>query len=129
MCSRDVPAAAQHWISMIAFTRCIARWAMGGPVAGEHQGDRMTAAKSPDEFVAELWGYANQVPMGEHPWFKGIVEHRWARDQIVLGEMQHYLRVRTNIIHWGYIMINAAKENRYDLLNVVMENFMEEVGG
>jgi pyrroloquinoline quinone (PQQ) biosynthesis protein C len=87
------------------------------------------AAKPPDEFIDELWSYANQVPMGEHPWFKGIVEHRWTREQIVLGEMQHYLRVRTNIVHWGYIMINAANANRYDLLNVVMENFTEEVGG
>lgn len=89
----------------------------------------MAAVKSPDEFIDELWGYANEVPMGEHPWFKGIVEHRWTREQIILGETQHYLRVRTNIIHWGYIMINAAKENRYDLLSVVKENFLEEVAG
>jgi len=89
----------------------------------------MANVKSPDEFIAELWGYANEVPMGQHPWFKGIVEHRWSPEQIVLGEAQHYLRVRTNIIHWGYIMINAAKENRYDLISTVMENFLEEVGG
>ena len=49
--------------------------------------------KSPDQFIEELWGYANEVPMVEHPWFNGIVEHRWTRDQIVLGEVQHYLRV------------------------------------
>jgi len=89
----------------------------------------MANVKSPDEFIAELWGYANEVPMGQHPWFKGIVEHRWSPEQIVLGEAQHYLRVRTNIIHWGYIMINAAKENRHDLISTVMENFLEEVGG
>ncbi len=40
----------------------------------------MAAAKSADEFIDELWTYANEVPMGEHPWFKGIVEHRWTRD-------------------------------------------------
>ncbi|HTE84106.1 MAG TPA: iron-containing redox enzyme family protein, partial [Dehalococcoidia bacterium] len=89
----------------------------------------MAATKSTDEFIAELWGYANEVPMGEHPWFKGIVEHHWTAEQIVLGETQHYLRVRTNIIHWAYIMVKAAKKNRYDLLGVVMENFLEEVGG
>ena len=89
----------------------------------------MDSVKPPDEFIEELWGYANEAPMGEHPWFKGIVEHRWTPEQIVLGETQHYLRVRTNVIHWGYIMINAAKENRYDLLAVVMENVLEEVGG
>jgi pyrroloquinoline quinone (PQQ) biosynthesis protein C len=89
----------------------------------------MAAVKSPDEFVEELWTYANEVPMGEHPWFKGIVEHRWTREQIVVGEVQHYLRVRTNVIHWGYIMINASYARQQDLLNVIMENFMEEVGG
>src|SRR5579871_2463695 len=89
----------------------------------------MANVKSPDEFIEELWGYARQAPMRLHPWFNGIIEHRWTREQIVLGEAQHYLRVRTNIIHWGYIMINAAKVNEYDLLSVIMENFLEEVGG
>jgi pyrroloquinoline quinone (PQQ) biosynthesis protein C len=89
----------------------------------------MAAALAPDDFIAELWTYANQVPMAEHPWFKGIYDHRWTREQLVQGEVQHYLRVRTNIVHWGYIMINAGKAAQYDLLSVVMENFSEEVGG
>src|SRR5712691_3532715 len=89
----------------------------------------MAAIKAPDEFIEELWTYANEVPMAAHPWFKGISEHRWSREQLVLGEVQHYLRVRTNIVHWGYIMINAAQAKENELLAVVMENFMEEVGG
>jgi pyrroloquinoline quinone (PQQ) biosynthesis protein C len=88
----------------------------------------VAAAKPPDEFIEELWTYANEVPMAEHPWFKGIVEHRWSREQIVLGEVQHYLRVRTNVVHWGYIMLNAAKANEVDLLAVATENFREEAG-
>src|SRR5919198_3229060 len=84
---------------------------------------------SPDEFIAELWGYANQVPMIEHPWFRGIIEHRWTREQIVLGEVQHYLRVRTNPIFFGYIAINAVQEKNYALMDVVLDNFMEELGG
>ena len=63
---------------------------------------------SPDQFIDELWDYANQVPMVEHPWFKGIVDHRWTRGQIVLGEVQHYLRVRTNPIYFGYMAVNAV---------------------
>ena len=89
----------------------------------------MAAVKAPNDFVEELWTYANEVPMAEHPWFKGIFDHRWSREQLVLGEVQHYLRVRTNIVHWGYIMINAAQAKQNELLAVVMENFMEEVGG
>lgn len=89
----------------------------------------MTEVKAPDEFIAELWGYANQVPMAEHPWFKGIIEHRWSKEQIVRGEVQHYLRVRTNVVHWGYIMLNAAKANEAALLAVATENFREEAGG
>jgi len=49
-------------------------------------------------FIEELWGYAREVPMGEHPWFQGILQHRWSREQIILGEVQHYLRIRTNPI-------------------------------
>src|SRR5260221_100378 len=28
----------------------------------------------PEAFVAELWGYARQLEMREHPWFKGMFE-------------------------------------------------------
>src|ERR687885_2555591 len=85
--------------------------------------------KSPDEFIAELWGLANQVPMLQHPWFRGIIDHRWTREQIVLGEVQHYLRVRTNPIFFGYIAVNAVNEKQYGLMEVVLDNFIEELGG
>jgi pyrroloquinoline quinone (PQQ) biosynthesis protein C len=87
------------------------------------------AAKDPDVYIAELWDIANGLFMPDHPWFKGIVEHRWTRDQIILGEIQHYLRVRTNPIFFGYIVTNVASERNYALMDVVMENFMEELGG
>jgi pyrroloquinoline quinone (PQQ) biosynthesis protein C len=84
---------------------------------------------SPDALIDELWAIARQVPMIEHPWFRGIIEHRWTREQIVLGEVQHYLRVRTNPIFFGYIAINAVQEKNYGLMDVVLDNFMEELGG
>lgn len=84
---------------------------------------------SPDAFIDELWAIARQVPMIEHPWFRGIMQHRWTREQIVLGEVQHYLRVRTNPIFFGYIAINAVQEKNYGLMDVVLDNFMEELGG
>jgi pyrroloquinoline quinone (PQQ) biosynthesis protein C len=84
---------------------------------------------SPDALIAELWGIANQVPMIQHPWFAGIVEHRWTPEQIIQGEVQHYLRVRTNPIFFGYIAVNAVQEKNYGLMEVVLENFMEELGG
>jgi pyrroloquinoline quinone (PQQ) biosynthesis protein C len=87
------------------------------------------AVKSPDEFIAELWDYANQVPMLEHPWFQGIIQHRWTPEQIILGEVQHYLRVRTNPIFFGYIAVNAVNEKQYGLMDVVLDNFIEELGG
>jgi len=85
--------------------------------------------RSPDEFIDELWTYANAVPMIEHPWFAGILQHRWTREQIILGEVQHYLRVRTNPIYFGYIAVNAVSNKEYDLMDVVLENFMEELSG
>jgi pyrroloquinoline quinone (PQQ) biosynthesis protein C len=84
---------------------------------------------SPDEFIAELWTYAQEVPMAEHPWFQGILEHRWSREQIILGEVQHYLRVRTNPIFFGYIAVNAVDQKQYGLMDVVLENFLEELSG
>src|SRR5712692_2666626 len=84
---------------------------------------------APDAFIAELWGIANQIPMIQHPWFAGIIEHRWTPEQIVQGEVQHYLRVRTNPIFFGYIAVNAVQEKNYGLMDVVLENFMEELGG
>jgi pyrroloquinoline quinone (PQQ) biosynthesis protein C len=84
---------------------------------------------SPDDFIAELWTIARQVPMIQHPWFAGIIEHRWTREQIVVGEVQHYLRVRTNPIFFGYIAVNAVSEKQYGLMEVVLDNFMEELGG
>src|SRR5215208_962004 len=89
----------------------------------------MSQARSPDDFIAELWDYANEVPMIRHPWFAGIIDHRWTREQIIRGEIQHYLRVRTNPIFFGYIAINAVNEKQYGLMDVVLDNFMEELGG
>ena len=84
---------------------------------------------SPEDFIAELWGYADEVPMGAHPWFQGILQHRWTREQIILGEVQHYLRVRTNPIFFGYIAVNAVAAKKYGLMETVLENFMEELAG
>src|SRR5438094_2590305 len=89
----------------------------------------MSQALSPDQFVDELWSYANEVPMIQHPWFQGVIQHRWTREQIILGEVQHYLRVRTNPIFFGYIAVNAVSEKQYGLMEVVLDNFMEELGG
>src|SRR5919106_2579996 len=84
---------------------------------------------SPDEFIDELWSYANEAPMIEHPWFAGIIQHRWTREQIILGEVQHYLRVRTNPIFFGYMAVNAVSAKEYAVMDTVLENFMEELGG
>jgi pyrroloquinoline quinone (PQQ) biosynthesis protein C len=67
--------------------------------------------------------------MEQHPWFQGILTHRWSRDQIILGEVQHYLRIRTNPIFFGYMAINAVADKNYELMEAVLENFMEELAG
>jgi pyrroloquinoline quinone (PQQ) biosynthesis protein C len=84
---------------------------------------------TPDEFIAELWSYAAEVPMEQHPWFDGIIKHRWSKEQIILGEVQHYLRVRTNPIFFGYMAVNAVSAKEYAVMETVLENFMEELGG
>lgn len=84
---------------------------------------------SPEHFIEELWECAAEVPMEQHPWFDGIVRHRWSREQIILGEVQHYLRVRTNPIFFGYMAVNAVAAKEYAVMDTVLENFMEELGG
>src|SRR5258708_1077831 len=84
---------------------------------------------TPDEFVDELWGYAAEVSTEQHPWFDGIIKHRWSREQIILGEVQHYLRVRTNPIFFGYMAVNAVTDKSYAVTNTLLGNFMEKVGG
>ena len=86
-------------------------------------------AKNPEDFIAELWEYALQVPMREHPWFQGIVNHRWTREEIVIGEVQHFLRVRQNPVYFGYMAVNAAIERQPGLSDVVMLNYLEELAG
>jgi pyrroloquinoline quinone (PQQ) biosynthesis protein C len=83
----------------------------------------------PNQFINELWSYAAEVPMEQHPWFDGIIKHRWTREQIILGEVQHYLRVRTNPIFFGYMAVNAVSAKEYAVMDTVLENFMEELGG
>ena len=87
----------------------------------------MTEVKAPDEFIEELWTYTEEVPMEQHPWFDGIINHRWTPEQIILGEIQHYHRVRTNPIHWGYILINTVADRRYEFMDAVLDNFNEEL--
>lgn len=82
-----------------------------------------------DAFIEELWSYTGEVPMEQHPWFQGILTHRWSREQIILGEVQHYLRIRTNPIFFGYMAINAVADKNYELMEAVLENFMEELAG
>src|SRR5438094_3482923 len=82
-----------------------------------------------EAFIEELWGFADEVPMVQHPWFDGIIKHRWSREQIIFGEVQHYLRVRTNPIFFGYMAINAVSAKEYTVMDTVLENFMEELGG
>jgi len=84
---------------------------------------------NPEDFIAELWGYAAEIAMEQHPWFDGIISHRWTKEQIILGEVQHYLRVRTNPIFFGYMAINAVAAKEYAVMETVLENFMEELGG
>lgn len=82
-----------------------------------------------DDFIEDLWSYAREVPMEQHPWFQGILQHHWSREQIILGEVQHYLRIRTNPIFFGYMAINAVADTNYELMQTILDNFMEELGG
>ena len=67
--------------------------------------------------------------MREHPWFQGIAHHRWTREEIIIGVVQHFLRVRQNPVYFDYIAVNAATERVPGLSGVVLENYLEELTG
>lgn len=84
---------------------------------------------APDAFIESLWAYAHTFPMREHPWFQGIAQHRFTREEVILGEVQHYLRVRENPVYFGYIAAHAAEERIPGLTEAVLENYAEELAG
>lgn len=83
----------------------------------------------PDDFIQEMWDYTKGFPMREHPWFQGIAQHRFTREEVILGEVQHHLRVRENPVYFGYIAAHAAEERLPGLTDAVLMNYLEELGG
>ncbi len=70
-----------------------------------------------------------ELPMINHPWFRGIIDHQLTKDQIIAGEFQHYLRVRRNAEIFGAVVINAANEGDYETLEIARENYKDEMLG
>jgi hypothetical protein len=56
--------------------RCVRRIAAK---PGPSRADNMPVMQL-DDFIKELWGYAEEVPAEQHPWFDGILKHRWTRE-------------------------------------------------
>ena len=71
----------------------------------------------------------NCLPMIQHPWFRGIIDHQFTKEQIIAGEFQHYLRVRRNAEIFGAVVINAANEGDYEALEIARENYKDEMLG
>jgi pyrroloquinoline quinone (PQQ) biosynthesis protein C len=72
---------------------------------------------------------SREIPMIENPWFQGIVNGVFERNQIIKGELQHYLRVRHNAEIFGSIVSNAIREEDEGSLWVALENYKDEVMG
>lgn len=79
--------------------------------------------------VAEFKRYVQPTPALQHPWFQGIITHRFTRWQIIEGERQHYLRNRLNALAQSAIVMQATLEGEDDLIAAAVENFKEEVCG
>lgn len=67
--------------------------------------------------------------MIKHPWFRGIIEHQFTKEQIIAGEFQHYLRVRRNAEIFGAVVINAANEGDYETMEIARANYKDEMLG
>lgn len=84
---------------------------------------------SPKNFRKVLWNIALEMSSLSHPWFRSIIEHKLTRDQVIAGEIQHFLRVMKNKCFFGAILDNAKIEQDLELINLAQENYNEEVVG
>lgn len=66
-------------------------------------------------------------PSIEHPWFQGIITGTYTEEQILAGEIQHYLRGRQNFKIFGLIAMNAKDENDEELIELTFANVKDEV--
>ena len=80
-------------------------------------------------FRTRLMTLIDELPMIQHPWFKGIIDHKLTKEQIIAGEFQHYLRVRRNAEIFGSIVINLANEGDYEALEIARSNYKDEMLG
>ncbi len=80
-------------------------------------------------FREKLFSIIDTLPMIDHPWFRSIIDRKLTREQIILGEFQHYLRVRRNAEIFGSIVINASNEGDYEALEIARTNYKDEMLG
>jgi pyrroloquinoline quinone (PQQ) biosynthesis protein C len=78
-------------------------------------------------FKLKLMALIDELPMLKHPWFQGIINHQFTKEQIIAGEFQHYLRVRRNAEIFGAVVINAANEGDYETLEIARKNYKDEM--
>ena len=64
-----------------------------------------------------------------NPWFQAIFNHDFTREQILTGEIQHYLRVRTNSRFLGNLVASAEEQWDYATFEVARENYRDEICG
>ncbi len=79
--------------------------------------------------IEEFKAVAASLPAIEHPWFQGVINGEFTKQQLVAGEEQHYLRGRLNHKIFGAILAKATEEGDPDVIAVARDNHDEEVGG
>ncbi len=80
-----------------------------------------------ESFRAKLWRIAARKASKAHPWFSLIIDRKLTREQVIAGEMQHYLRVLKNEDFYRSILKNAEAEGDERVINVARANYEEEV--
>ena len=76
---------------------------------------------TPDELRDDLWSIANKVASINHSWFRGIIDRTLSREQVIAGEIQHFLRVMVNKDFFGAIVENAKQDGDEQVLRLEEE--------
>jgi len=89
----------------------------------------LTQPLSSHELRHRLLEEASEMASLSHPWFRGIIDHTLTREQIILGEKQHFLRVMRNGDFFGAIVEKAKQEGDQSILRLAKKNYSEEIVG
>ncbi len=78
-------------------------------------------------FKDKLHKISTKNQFANSPWFKAIFNGDLTKEQIIRGEIQHYLRVRSNSRFLGNLVASAEEQWDHKTFEIARENYKDEM--